>query len=181
MNPVVSVVLALGLAGLSFFAYRRIGAAYGRRGGLALIALVLLAVNPLYRMAGVGYLQLVVNQHPAVAIDPYWDLYYTFAIFLTAAALVLSVYGGVGVLTGRRRSSVWRALIALWVSGPLVNALYLFIAGQVAALAAAPAPDFVLGMLPPLAVSLLATAYLLTAPQVRAVYADAAEAETPST
>lgn len=180
MNPLLSTALALGLAGLLFFAYRRIGAAYGLRGGLALIALVLLAVNPLYRMAAVGYLQAIANQHPAIVANPYWDLYYTFTIFLTAAALVLSVYGGVGVLTGRRRAIVWRALIALWVSGPLVNALYLFAASQVAALAAVPAPDFMLGMLPPLATSLLATAYLLTAAQVRAVYADAVEAETPS-
>lgn len=180
MNPLLSIPLALGLAGLLFFAYRRIGTGYGLRGGLALIALVLLAINPLYRMAAVGYLQVVANQHPAVAINPYWDLYYTFAIFLTAAALVLSVYGGVGVLTGRRRSSVWRALIALWVSGPLVNALYLFIAGQVAALATVAAPDFVLGMLPSFAVSLLATAYLLTARQVRAVYAETTEQGAPA-
>lgn len=180
MNPVLSIVLALGLLGLLFFAYRRIGASYGRRGGLALIALVLLAINPLYRMAAVGYLQIIANQHPAIVANPYWDLYYTFTIFLTAAALVLSVYGGVGVLTGQRRSIVWRALIALWVAGPLVNALYLFIAGKVATLAAVPAPDFLLGMLPPLAVSLLATAYLLTAAQVRTVYADTVEAETPS-
>lgn len=180
MNPLLSVVLALGLAGLLFLAYRRIGTTYGRHGGLALIALVLVAVNPLYRMAAVGYLQVLVNQHPAVAANPYWDLYYTFAIFLTAAALVLSVYGGVGVLTGRRRSIVWRALIALWVSGPLVNAVYLFIAGRVAALAAAAAPDFLLGMLPPLAVSLAATAYLLTAAQARTVYAEAGEQDTLS-
>lgn len=180
MNPVLSVVFALCLVGLLFFAYRRIGASYGLRGGLALIGLILLAVNPLYRMAAVGYLQVIANQHPAIVANPYWDLYYTFTIFLTAAALVLSVYGGVGILTGRRRTIVWRALLALWVSGPLVNALYLFIAGRVAALAAVPAPDFMLGMLPPLAVCLLATAYLLSAVQVRTVYADATEREAPS-
>lgn len=63
---------------------------------------------------------------------------------------------------------------------PVVNTLYLLIAGEVAELTSSAAPGFVAGTLPALGLAIVATAYLFTSRQVRDTYIELPPAEGSS-
>jgi hypothetical protein len=178
LNPIHVVFPALALGGALLALYR-----YGKRrngidGALALLVSGLLVLSPIQHIAAIGFLQTAASDYPAVAASPYWDLYYTFAIFITTLSLAVSIFGGMGLLVSKRRSAVIKAHIAIWISGPLVTALYLLIAGKVAALYAGTAPDWVSGFLPNLGLAILASTYLARSARVKALYSELAPEST---
>lgn len=163
---------ALALGGVLIALYRYGKKRNGIDGWLALLVIGLLVLSPIQRIAAIGVLQTAASDYPAVAASPYWDLYYTFAIFITTLSLAVSVFGGVGLIVSKRRSAVIKALIAIWISGPLVTALYLLIAGKVAELSSGITTDWVTGLLPSLGLAILASAYLVRSSRVKALYSD---------
>ena len=180
MNPVFIAVSALALLGVLLALYRYFKRLNGIHGGLTLIVLGLLIANPLYRLDSINWLQNMAGRHPDVANSPYWDICYTAAIFLTALSIAVGIYGGMILATGKARSTVVRSTMAIWLAVPVVNTLYLLIAGEVAELTSSAAPGFVAGTLPALGLAVVATAYLFTSRQVRDTYIELPPAEGSS-
>ena len=158
MSPVLIALSALALGGTLFFLYRYCKRRNGIDGGLSLVVLGLLVLGPLGGFVAIGWLQSIANSHPALAENPYWDLYYTFAILVTSFSIAASIFGGAGLVTSKQRSAVIRAQTSIWLAGPVANGLFLFVAGKVAALVAVKGPDFFPGILLPLALAIAASA-----------------------
>ena len=144
------------------------------------VVLGLLVLGPLGGFVAIGWLQSIANSHPALAENPYWDLYYTFAILVTSFSIAASIFGGAGLVTSKQRSAVIRAQTSIWLAGPVANGLFLFVAGKVAALVAVKGPDFFPGILLPLALAIAASVYLARSSRVRAKYSATAAAEEAS-
>lgn len=93
-------------------------------GWLGVLVFAMLILWPLLMMIGIRNLLLGASlDFPQLQAPYIWYDFRTAVLFVVAACAAMSMIGGALLFKRRRRSSVYWAIAALWISGPAGDAL----------------------------------------------------------
>jgi len=140
-------------------------------GGLLLVLIFILIIIPIRELSSLNTTFLALEmQYPAFKEIEGYNIYKTVSWWTYILTCFLNIYAGVGLVSGRKKQVVNRAIIILWVTGPFT---YLFMEVILPALAFGKSELDIEGIGRILASALVAaiwTSYLLISKRVRATY-----------
>jgi len=140
-------------------------------GGWLLVLIFILIIIPIRELSSLNTTFLALElEYPAFKEIAGYNMYKTAFWWTTIGTCCLNIYAGVGLVSGRKKQVVNRAIIILWITGPFV---YLFLEVILPALVFGKSELDVEGIgriLAPAFISTIWTAYLLVSKRVKATY-----------
>lgn len=142
-------------------------------GWLGVLVFAMLVLWPLLIMIGIrAQLLGAALDFPQLQERYTWYHFRTTVLFVVVACAAISMIGGILLLKRRQRSSVYWAILALWISGPIGHAfsysLPKLMYGQGDAFANI--MNYADALLPGMLIRIICTAYLLLSRRVRRTY-----------
>lgn len=98
-----------------------------------------------------------------------WSLFKSVIFGVYIISSLLNIYAGIGLIKGRTRAVVNRAITIVWINGPVLTILYLAVIPLVT-MGFGDGGDLVVQLFSSLLFSIFWTAYLMLSKRVKAVY-----------